>query len=461
MSPKKPSPLKTHQYLLLTIKEELLAIKEVVLEQKLLVIILLAGLITFFYLLGNISTKEITLVADQKDSSWYQIAENARKYVEAKGFKFSIRTSNGTVENAMLLKDSDSGVNVAFLIPGALNPELNKSFYSLGSFDYEPIWIFYRKGLGQLSSLRDLAKFRVGVGPILSGRYVVTEKIFSLNKVEIGNNPNFIPNTLVKQLEDFDSGKLDALIFIGQAYDPNVRKLVNNPNLELYDFTEADAYTKNIPFLQKVVVPAGSFDIAERIPNKTISLIAITTNLAVRKDADPNVQLAILIATKEAERGTEKIFFAKRNEFPSYIDPLIEISPVAQRYYDYGPPFLLNYFPFWAATLIDRFSVFLLAILAILFPIRELAGNLMKIRSAIYENDHYAELIAINRQVTSSDLSIDALENILERLKHIYEIRANQIIKAGKEARYFSFAETIGNLQSKIERQLIEKKRRG
>jgi len=459
MSLKKPSTLKTHQYLLLTIKEELLAIKEVVLEQKLLVIILLAGLITLFYLLGHISTKEIILVADQKDSSWYQIAENARKYVEAKGFKYSIRTSNGTVENAMLLKDSNSGVNVAFLIPGALNSELNKSFYSLGSFDYEPIWIFYRKGLGQLSSLRDLAKYRVGVGPILSGRYVVTEKIFSLNKVEIGNNPNFIPNTLVKQLEDFESGKLDALIFIGQAYDPNVRKLANNPNLELYDFSEADAYTKNIPFLQKVVVPAGSFDIAERIPNKTTSLIAITTNLAVRKDADPNVQLAILMAIKEAERGTEKIFFAKRNEFPSYIDPLIEISPVAQRFYDYGPPFLLNYFPFWAATLIDRFSVFLLAILAILFPIRELAGNLMKIRLAIYENDHYAELIAINRQVTSSDLSIEALENILERLKHINEKRANQTIKAGKEARYFSFAETIGNLQSKIEKLLMEKKK--
>jgi len=459
MSLKKPSTLKTHQYLLLSIKEELLAIKEVVLEQKLLVIILLAGLITLFYLLGHISTKEIILVADQKDSSWYQIAENARKYVEAKGFKYSIRTSNGTVENAMLLKDSNSGVNVAFLIPGALNSELNKSFYSLGSFDYEPIWIFYRKGLGQLSSLRDLAKYRVGVGPILSGRYVVTEKIFSLNKVEIRNNPNFIPNTLVKQLEDFDSGKLDVLIFIGQAYDPNVRKLANNPILELYDFSEADAYTKNIPFLQKVVVPAGSFDIAERIPNKTTSLIAITTNLAVRKDADPNVQLAILMAIKEAERGTEKIFFAKRNEFPSYIDPLIEISPVAQRFYDYGPPFLLNYFPFWAATLIDRFSVFLLAILAILFPIRELAGNLMKIRLAIYENDHYAELIAINRQVTSSDLSIEALENILERLKHINEKRANQTIKAGKEARYFSFAETIGNLQSKIEKLLMEKKK--
>ncbi len=128
MSLKKPSTLKTHQYLLLSIKEELLAIKEVVLEQKLLVIILLAGLITLFYLLGHISTKEIILVADQKDSSWYQIAENARKYVEAKGFKYSIRTSNGTVENAMLLKDSNSGVNVAFLIPGALNSELNKSF---------------------------------------------------------------------------------------------------------------------------------------------------------------------------------------------------------------------------------------------------------------------------------------------------------------------------------------------
>ena len=457
MSKKDTSRIKTHHYLWLTIKYEFLGIKEVFLEQKLLVAILLAGLISFFYLAGHLSKKDIVLVADEKGTSWHQIAENTRRYVEANGFKYTIRTSSGTLENAKLLNDPSSGVNVAFLIPGALDPETNKSFYALGSIDYEPIWIFYRKNLGNLTNLQELAKHRVGVGPTLSGRYVVTEKIFSLNKVEIKNNPRFISDKLGTQMGDFKNGKLDALIFIGHAHDPNVRQLALNPEFKLFDFDEADAYTKHIPFLQKVVVPAGSFDIAAHIPHQTVSLIAITTSLAVRKDTDSDVQLAILMAVKDAERGSNNLFFAKRNEFPTYMDPLIEISPVAKRFYDFGPPALLNYFAFWTATLIDRFSVLLLAVFAVLFPVKELAGHLKKIRSVIREHDHYAELIEINRQVTTSNLSIEGLESILKRLKQIDQTKAIEKVKVGKETRYFSLSETIGMLQDKIERQLLYK----
>lgn len=225
-----PEP-KAPKYLYFIIRDELLALKELVLEQKLLVAALLCGLFTLAYLIGHVSTKEIVLAADQKGSSWYQIAENARKYVEKTGFQYSIRTSEGTLKNAELLHDPSSGVNVAFLIPGALDPEMNKNFYSLGSLDYEPIWIFYRKSIGRLSSLKDLAKYRIGVGPTLSGRYVITERIFSLNNVDIKNNPHFIPNLLQSQLADFKEGKLDAVIFIGQAYDKNVRSLAHDQNI--------------------------------------------------------------------------------------------------------------------------------------------------------------------------------------------------------------------------------------
>lgn len=450
--------MKTHQYLLTSIKYELIAVKGVFLQKKLLVTVLISGLIGFYYLIGHISKKEIHLAADGNGSSWYKIAENSRKYVEANGFKYFIHKSNGTLENANLLKDADSGINVAFLIPGALDPEINKSFYSLGSLDYEPIWIFYRRGLGHLSSLRDLAKYKVGVGPIQSGRYVVTEKIFSLNKIGIRDKNNFIPNTLVNQISDFNNGKLDALIFIGQAYDANVRKLASDPNVELYNFDEADAYVKNISFLQKVTVPAGAFDIAEHIPAKAVSLVAITTNLAVRKDTPPIVQLAILMAAKDAERNAENVFFSKRNEFPVYIDPLIELSPVAKRFYDFGPPFLHNHFPFWVATLIDRFLVFLVALLAVLLPLSQLMVGLKNARHVINENAHYAELIEINRQATALDLSIEELVNILERLGQINVSRANEKIKAGKEVFYFSFAETVAILQGKIEKKLQAKR---
>ena len=75
----------------------------------------------------------------------------------------------------------------------------------------------------------------------------------------------------------------------------------------------------------------------------------------------------------------------------------------------------------------------------------------------IHEHDHYAELIDINRQVTTANLSIEELESILERLNQINEKRANEKIKVGKETRYFSLSETIGMLQDKIEKKLLNK----
>ena len=458
MNQKRPTFIRADQYLLLSIKDELVALRELVLEQKLLVGILIAGLTALFFAIGHITTKEIVLAADQKGSSWYQIAQNASKYVEANGLNYSIRTSNGTIENAQLLEDPDSGVNVAFLIPGALDPKVNASFYSLGSLDYEPIWIFYHKKIGHISNLRDFAKYKVGVGPTESGRYVITEKIFALNKVETANNPNFIPNTISNQIIDFNNDKLDILIFIGQAYDKNARKLANDPNVVLYDFDEADAYTKIIPFLQKVSVPAGSFDIGNRIPNKPLSLIAITTTLAVRKDTDQNLQLAILMAAKDAERSAENLFFAKRNEFPTYMDPLIELSPVAKRFYDFGPPALLNYFPFWAATLLDRFSVLLVAILAILFPVVNLTRHLRDIRANIVQTNIYSELVEINRQVSNVKLTLEELEQIQKKLKQLDFERANDSVKIGKESQYFSFSATISSLLYKVDKQIEARK---
>ena len=450
-----PKP-NSDKYLLRIIGDEIKALKELFSEQKLLVLTLLAGLLALIYLLGHTSTKEIVLAADQKGTSWYLIAEKSRKYVENTGFKYDIRTSDGTLQNAELLKNPSSEVNVAFLIPGALDPETNKSFYSLGSIDYEPIWIFYRKEIGAVSGLTDLAKHKVGVGPIQSGRFVLTEKLFALNQIEIRNNKNFISNRLGEQLGQLQAGKLDALIFIGQAYDANVRLLAKNPDLKLYDFSEADAYTKNLSFLQKVTVPASSFDVAERIPQKAATLIAITTTLAVRRDTHPTVQLAILLAARDAERSTESLFFSKRNEFPVYMDPLIELSPIAQRFYDYGPPVLLNYFPFWAATLVDRFSLYLFTLLAILYPLTKLNIHLRNIRYQIKSSRNYAELITLNRSLNSPDLTLEGLKALKQELNAIQVRASTSHIPVGGEYDYFSFTGAVHNLQNDVDKRIAE-----
>ena len=69
-------------------------------------------------------------------------------------------------------------------------------------------------------------------------------------------------------------------------------------------------------------------------------------------------------------RSSVQLFFAGRNEFPSYVDPLVPLSPVASKFYDYGPPPATRYLPFWIAGFVDRAWVLLLTLAAISHPSR-------------------------------------------------------------------------------------------
>lgn len=159
------------------------------------------------------------------------MAKKGEKYLQDLGVQYQIQTSDGTIKNAELLADPDSRVNAAFLIPGALDPSINNISYSLGSLDYEPIWIFYNhKKLGHINTLGDLAKHKIGVGPLKSGRYALTRKLFALNQVELDNHPNFSSDTLANKIAGMSSGKIDGLIFIGEAFDKNVSKLLHEPD---------------------------------------------------------------------------------------------------------------------------------------------------------------------------------------------------------------------------------------
>lgn len=102
-------------------------------------------------------------------------------------------------------------------------------------------------------------------------------------------------------------------------------------------------------------------------------------------------------------------------------------------------------------SLIDRFSVLLTAFFVVLFSLKELTGHLNRSRSVIRGHDHDAELMGINRQVTTANLSIEGLQSILKRLKQIDQTKAIEKVKVEKETRYFSLSETIGMLQDKIE----------
>ena len=87
---------------------------------------------------------------------------------------------------------------------------------------------------------------------------------------------------MANQIAGMYSGSIDGLIFIGEAFDKNVSKLLHETDFAIFEFTDITAYEKNISYLDVVKIPASSIDIINKLPAKDISLIAITTTLAVR-----------------------------------------------------------------------------------------------------------------------------------------------------------------------------------
>ena len=81
----------------------------------------------------------------------------------------------------------------------------------------------------------------------------------------------------------------------------------------------------------------------------------------------PAIQMLFMQAAQEIN-GKES-YFARRGEFPSYKDPTVPESKVANRFHKKGPPFLMAYLPFWLAEFMDRMFLLLLHFFAFAYPI--------------------------------------------------------------------------------------------
>ena len=156
--------MKSKIYFFEAIAEELRAIKEIALEQKFFACVFIAALVLVIYYLEPTPPKKIRV------AGYTTLVEAIKEYFEKEGFEVESVASVGSIQNAELLAADNSNVDVAFIQGGAIDKELASKIQSLGSIAYEPVWIFYRKSLGkEISTLKELSKLRVGVGPEKGG----------------------------------------------------------------------------------------------------------------------------------------------------------------------------------------------------------------------------------------------------------------------------------------------------
>jgi hypothetical protein len=154
--------------------------------------------------------------------------------------------------------------------------------------------------------------------------------------------------------------------------------------VKLYEFAQAEAYARRLPFLSPVVLPRGVMDIAGNLPARDLPMIATTTTLVAREGTHPALLQLFVQAAHKIHGGTG--WLARAGQFPSAQNTELPLAKEAERYYRNGPPLLQRYLPFWLANLVDRMWVVLVSIIAVLIPLARVVPPLyeFRVRSRVF-----------------------------------------------------------------------------
>lgn len=375
--------------------------------------------------------RRLTLATGQFNSAYEEFGRQYAARLARDDIALSLQPSLGSHENLQRLLEGK--VDVAFVQSGstgdgqAAAPSSTDGLVSLGSLFTEPVWLFLRTE-AKVARLGDLKGKRINLGPEGTGvprlfRQVLDANGIAPGEVKIGALEN-TPAT-VELLE----GRIDGLVFSSAPEAPLIQMLLQTPGIELFNFAQADAYIRRLPFLTHVVLPRGIVDLGRDLPARDYHLIAPTATLVAREDLHP--ALVGLLVKSAGEIHGKAGWFQQQGQFPSPKYTEIPVAMEAARYYRDGPPFLQRYMRFWLANLFERLWVVAVALAALLIPLSRIVPPIYvwRVRSRVYR--WYGELRKVEQELEArghdperagedphGDL-LRRLDDIEERVNHI------------------------------------------
>jgi TRAP-type uncharacterized transport system substrate-binding protein len=418
-----------------------------------LILVLIAVLFGLATYAKPFPPKEVTLIVGQKGGSFDYLGQHFRTFFKDHGVELKIFYTDGAQQSLEELVKQPN-MQAAFVLGGSANPIEVRDIVSLGSIEYEPLWFFYRGAEYNADDVFEyFSKLRVNIGSPGSGTQRIVREIVKMRGGFLNSKGIFEYRNAVAT-DKLLSGELDAAIMIEGFNSPNVQRLLTDPQIRLFDFTLAAALVKQLPYLDVVTIPRGALNFRTIYPHKDIRMVATTMTLLVEKDMHPALQLLFLMAA-DALGDSRDLFFAKPDEFPSYTDHTVPLSPIAKEYFRFGSPYGLKFFPFWIVSFFERMWFLLLAIIAVGYPLYRLLPNYRNIHSKIeitgaYQNIREAEDLV--RAATSSE----ALQSEILKLDQIEKDLTEMWIPIDNMSSYYSLVSALSTVQ-KLARERLEK----
>lgn len=404
--------------------------------------------------------RHLVMATGAPGGAYDQMGRAFARALAHEGIELELRATGGSVDNLQLLRAPDSGVALALVQGGVVHskadsgsqpalagePATSQSpgrpsslsdddLTGLASLYKEPLWVFYR-GSRTLERLSDLRGLRVSVGPPGSGTQLLARELLAANGLE--------PAALkLQELTTDDAaaallaGEIDAAMMVSSPRAPLIDRLIRAEGVRLMTFPQAEAYTRRFPYLVKMTLPAGSYDLAANRPSQDLMLIGPTANLLARADLHPAV--VTLLMRTAVQLGREPSPLHEPSSFPSEQGLDIPINHDAKRFLTAGPPFLARHLPFWVAVWIERAVVLLVPFIAVVLPLLRFAPALYawRVKSRIYrwygrlkrldaELDlagSRLDLGAVQRELDAIDHGVSHLHTPLAFSEHLYNLR--------------------------------------
>ena len=325
----------------------------------------------------------IAMATGGEGGAYSEYGERYRQIFAQEGLQLTVLHTRGSVENLSMLRYRDFGTNIALVQSGLTSRQQSPDLVSLGTISIEPVWIFYRQGQERLTGLNQLLGMRVSIGPQGSGTRTLALALLAQNGID-GRNTTLLPFTDAEAAKQLISGDIQAVMLVASSDAPAVHQLLASPGIELLSLTHADAYLARLPYLSRVVLPAGFADLTHSRPAADVEMVAVKTNLVVRRDLQSTVQYLLLEAATQIH--SHAAVFQKAGEFPAAEETDLPLSDDARQFYKSGPPLLQRNLPLWLAVLIKQLAIVVLPIAAVGYPLLRMlpAANAWRMRRRVH-----------------------------------------------------------------------------
>lgn len=389
--------------------------------------------------------KQARLAAGPRAGAYYAFAVRYAEIMARQGFELEVLETAGSNDNLrrLLAGEADLG-----LVQGGTASEVPAgALESLASLFFEPVWVAYRRDL-EVARLDDLEGRRVAVGAPASGTRDLALRLLAASGVGAADSEllEISGSDAVRALAE---GQVDAAFFVASTEASYVEPLLRDERLEILSFRRHRAYSRRFPYLSRVVLGEGVFDLEANLPPQDVSLLAAAASLVGRCDLHAGL-LPLVLGTMREVHGPGGVF-ERAGDFPSRSYVELPLRTEARLYLEQGPSFLHRFLSFRVATAIDRLKILLLPLITLMIPLFRVAPPLYRwrIRSRIYR--WYEDLRRVDEILHRAPLQDEIRRHMKELMRLEREVSEEVSVPLSYMDEFYRLREHIELVLRKLE----------